>query len=104
MAADLMRYEILLQRGGIYIDFKWQGNRPLDNFLKYESFFIDFDIEDIRFGRPKALGNGFMGAIPNNYHLKMVLTELLNENTLHFAPTISYITGGWIVRNAISDY
>ena len=46
----------------------------MDNFLKYESFFIDFDIDFIRFGRPKALGNGFMGATPNNYHLKAVLT------------------------------
>ena len=44
MAADLMRYELVLKYGGIYVDFKWQGNKPLDNFLKYESFFIDFDI------------------------------------------------------------
>lgn len=41
MAADLMRYEILLHHGGIYLDFKLQGNKPLDNFLKYESFYND---------------------------------------------------------------
>lgn len=74
MAVDLMRYEVILQNGGIYVDFKWQGNRPLDNFLKYESFFIDFDNSYIRFGRPKAVGNGFMGATTNNYHLRAVLT------------------------------
>lgn len=42
MAADLMRYEFLVHHGGIYVDFKWQGNKPFDNFLKYESFFNDF--------------------------------------------------------------
>lgn len=103
LAADLMRYEILVNWGGIYVDFKWQGNKPLDPFLKYESIYIDFDIKDIRFGRPKALGNGFLGGMPNSYHLKIVLTELLTEHTLNFGPDVSYTTGGWVVRKALTD-
>jgi len=32
------------------------------------------DISTLRFGSPKTLGNGAMGATKNNYHLKIVLT------------------------------
>ena len=32
------------------------------------------DIGTIRFGSPKTLGNGVMGATKNNYHLKIVLS------------------------------
>jgi hypothetical protein len=49
----------------------------MDNFLKYQIFFIDIDISNIRFGSPKAVGNGVMGAVPNSYYLKMVLNEFI---------------------------
>lgn len=74
MAADILRYEILLKFGGIYIDFKFEGHKPLDDFLKYETIFADMDIDTIRFGSPKAAGNPFLAATPNNYYLKMTLT------------------------------
>lgn len=35
MASDLFRNELLINYGGIYIDFKFEGIKPLDNFLKY---------------------------------------------------------------------
>lgn len=44
MAADLLRVELLVSYGGIYIDFKFEGMKALDNFLKYENVFNDFDI------------------------------------------------------------
>lgn len=73
----MIRYELLYQYGGIYIDFKFEGKKPMDNFLKYQIFFIDIDISNIRFGSPKAVGNGVMGAVPNSYYLKMVLNEFI---------------------------
>ena len=73
MIADLMRVEILVQQGGIYLDYKFKGQKPMNNFLKYALFFIDFDISDIRLGSPKAVGNGVLGATQNNYHFKIVL-------------------------------
>ncbi len=35
MVSALMRYEIILNLGGIYLDFKFEGRKPLDSFLKY---------------------------------------------------------------------
>ncbi len=63
----------MVQQGGVYLDYKFQGQKPLNNFLKYELFFIDLDISVYRLGSPKAVGNGVLGATQNNYHLKIVL-------------------------------
>lgn len=41
LLADFVRYEVLLNFGGIYFDFKTEGMKPLDPFLKYEIFFTD---------------------------------------------------------------
>lgn len=73
MAVDLFRYEILYNYGGIYIDFKFEGLKPMDEFLKYELFFIDCDLSTWRLGSPKPVGNGVMGALPNSYHLGIML-------------------------------
>ena len=35
MAADLTRYEAVYRFGGLYVDFKMQGVKPADGFLKY---------------------------------------------------------------------
>lgn len=77
MAADLLRLELLVSYGGIYIDFKYEGLKPLDNFLKYEVLFTDCDLGTIRYGIPKAVGNPIIGSVQNNYHLKIVLTQLI---------------------------
>lgn len=53
--------------------------KPLDNFLKYENIFADFDVGIIRYGVPKAVGNPVMGATKNNYYLKYTLAELVIE-------------------------
>lgn len=86
MAADLLRYEVVLRHGGIYIDFKMEGLRPLNNYLKYEVFFVDYDIQSIRFGSPRAVGNPIFAGVKNNYHLNYVLTEIINEYTVPMRP------------------
>jgi len=35
MAADLLRYEVVYQFGGLYVDFKMEGLRPANGYLKY---------------------------------------------------------------------
>ena len=104
MAADILRYETILNFGGIYMDFKFEGHKPLDNFRKYELIFADTDISDIRFGSPKAVGNPFMAATSNNYHLKMTLTELLNERTINFYGSLPEVTGGFVLRKSLTDF
>lgn len=35
MASDLIRYEAVYLYGGLYVDFKMEALKPVDNFLKY---------------------------------------------------------------------
>ena len=65
--------------GGLYFDFKIEGKKPLDNFLKYEAIYTDADIEWIRFGTMLAFGNPIMGATKNNFHIKKLLNEIIYE-------------------------
>lgn len=49
----------------------------MNPFLKYELFFIDADYEKDHYGHPANVGNGIIGAIKHNYHLRLTLTELI---------------------------
>ena len=69
----------MLRFGGIYLDFKTEALKPLDPFLKYEIFFIDMDYTQNGYGNPRFIGNTFIGSIPNNYYLNMILTEIIRE-------------------------
>lgn len=55
------------------MDYKAEGLKPLDPFLKYEIFFNDMDYSREGYGAPEYVGNTFMGAAPNNYYLNLIL-------------------------------
>lgn len=78
--------------------------KPLDNFLKYENIFADFDVGIIRYGVPKAVGNPVMGATKNNYYLKYTLAELVIEQKFQFKIMIPKVTGAYELRKSITDY
>ena len=54
--ASLIRYEAMYNHGGIYFDFKTEGLKPLDPFLKYEIFFTDGALHKRRFPTPTDVG------------------------------------------------
>lgn len=73
-------------------------------FLKYELFFIDVDYDEEHYVYPKNVGNGIMGAIKHNYHMKLVLTELINQDKFDYrAHDFPKIVGGFILRQALTD-
>lgn len=75
--------------------------RPIDPFLKYESFFLDAGNGPERFGEGLAVGIGVLGATQNNYHLKLLLNEILEMDNINFgSKIISQLTGGFVVRKA----
>lgn len=64
------------------MDFKNEGFKPLDNFLKYEILFFNLDRSYLRFNPIPALTNPFLGAPRNSYYFKFILTELILEDNL----------------------
>lgn len=103
LAADLLRYELLYRLGGIYVDFKMEGTKPADNWLKYEVFYLDCDVSYLRFNRPQVIGIGVMGAAPNNYHMKVLLTELILQETINYKSDIPYQSGSFVARRSFND-
>ena len=59
------------------MDFKIEGSKSLEPFLKYEIFFPDADYEKTHYGDPKFVGNPIIGAMPKSYYLHFVLTEII---------------------------
>jgi len=60
MKSDILRYEILRQIGGIYVDTDFECLKPFDDLL-YLKFFtgISYDVQFV-------LYNGLIGSIPNH--------------------------------------
>jgi hypothetical protein len=104
LIADLLRYEILYNWGGIYIDFKMEVLKALDPLLKYTIFFIDGGVDSTRFPTPIALGNGIIGAMQNSDYLSVILSELIQERRINYlSKNIPEVTGGQIARRAFRD-
>ena len=45
-----------------------------------------------------------MAATPNNYHLKMTLTQLVNQRTINFWDSLPFVTGGFALRKSLTDF
>lgn len=91
MLADIMRYEIIYQHGGFYVDTNIQflKNNSLENWITYKlvvaSEMMTFD----RIFRPC----GFFGATPKyGPLLKLISPAYLNTRNIYYSVT-SYETG-----------
>ena len=66
-------------------------------------FFIDVDYEPEHYGEPKNVGNGIIGAIKHNYHMRLVLTELIYQEKFDFDRTdFPHIVGGFVLRKSLT--
>ncbi len=68
--ADLMRYEILYQHGGVYVDADSLCLRRLDPWLLESEMFACWTNE---FDRKRLIANGFVGTIEKNPFLLKVI-------------------------------
>jgi mannosyltransferase OCH1-like enzyme len=77
--ADLMRYEILYQHGGVYADADSFSVRPLDNWLLENEMFAAW--EDT-LSRARLINNAFLGSIPGNPFLEFLIEEIKRKKEL----------------------
>lgn len=71
--SDLMRYEVLLRHGGVYVDADMIALRPLDAFLSFvrKSAFL---VQDRHF--KSLLTNAMMGSMPGHPLLAEMVTRI----------------------------
>lgn len=74
--ADLMRYEILYEEGGIYVDADSSCLRPLDEVLMENHSFACWESEIVR---PGLIHNGFLGFRPRSKLLANLIREIRDD-------------------------
>lgn len=99
----MMRYEAIYQHGGIYVDFKTEGFKPMNPFLKYKIFFTDCNY--VYADQPiKAVGNANIGATKGNFHYEYLLSVLIGEDTFSLTKfDTPKIVGGHVLRNLFTE-
>jgi hypothetical protein len=70
LRADILRYEILLRLGGIYVDVDFECLRPLDGLVEGMRAFAVWSVEG------RWLANGIMGAEPGHPFLEALVERL----------------------------
>jgi inositol phosphorylceramide mannosyltransferase catalytic subunit len=78
--ADLMRYEILFEHGGVYVDADSTSLRPLDSWLLAPRMFAVWESEQ---HRPGLVANTFIGSVPQHPALGAIIraTSRMNKPT-----------------------
>jgi hypothetical protein len=80
----LFSYEVLYNHGGIYLALNAEAKKPLTPFLKYELLFAGFYSPVGFYDAPLSLGREVMGCKKHSYHLRMVLTEIINAERMNY--------------------
>lgn len=97
--SDILRYEILNQFGGLYIDTDFECFHPFD-FLHLN---LDF-YSGIVYGEEFSSTTGLLGSIPNhpilNYLLKRIDKHLISDDIVE----IHEITGPWALAKAFKKF
>lgn len=98
MKSDILRYEILKQYGGIYVDTDFECIKPLD-YLCYLDFFtgVGYDTE-------VQLYIGLIGSVPNHPIIQNSINACGPIYTGHKGSQIMNITGANVFTQAFMDY
>lgn len=71
--ADVMRYEILCEHGGVYVDADSASVRPLDDCLLTTPMFAVWESEE---HAPGLIANGFIGAVARHPALLAIIDRI----------------------------
>lgn len=77
--ADIMRYEILYNEGGITLDADSICLRPLEDWLLEPNEFACWENE---FVRPGLVAAGYLGSVPKSPFFGQIIANLANEQTI----------------------
>lgn len=90
--SDIVRYEILYNNGGFYVDADTIPLLPLDDFFVEDDLFSCYESERLR---PGLIASSFLGASKNNEFIKLVIDELNGMPPIQTKrPDDSWITVG----------
>jgi mannosyltransferase OCH1-like enzyme len=97
--ADILRYELLYNFGGVYIDADSLCLAPLDDFFLDNDSFCCWENEYIRTG---LMSNGYLGACPQNRLMRALRDSISRAKKIDFGPLKAWkVTGPVLLTKAV---
>lgn len=91
--ADILRYEVLKQYGGFFIDADSECIKPLEDFLLDNDSFACYESE---IHRPWLIANGYLAGVPN-----CKLFDLLIKEISGMDPFLMNLYASWILTGPV---
>lgn len=101
--ADILRYEILLKYGGIYVDCDYECLKPIDSLLAGKEFFVCLDAEDWNEDCPNYLNQALLGCTKGHFLMKKIIDELPSWNNFHRGQSVLWRTGPAFISYFLRD-
>ena len=105
---DAIRYLILYEMGGMYVDFDFESLKPIDGLLSDKQ--CCFPQEPVShcgiFRRGFIINNSLMACVPKHVYVKKIIDKVFSEENLRLSFTarnkdvVFDTTGQWVLVNA----
>lgn len=97
--ADILRYELLYNQGGIYIDADTVCANPIEDFMLKNDSFSCWENEYAVTG---LIHNGHIGACPKNNLMSKLVEHIGNQQKIYFGPLHAWkVTGPVLITNMV---
>ena len=101
--SDVLRYEILKDQGGLYVDTDFLClSSEFDKLHDSFSFYAGICLEKV-----VQINNGIMASVPNHPILDACIQQASEEKFMHIScpqTRVLYQTGPWLLTKAIMEY
>ena len=98
--ADILRYELLYNYGGVYIDADTICLNPLDESFLTNDSFTCWENEYVTTG---LIHNGHLGSCPNNELMKELIHHISLQDQIYFGPLHAWkVTGPVLLTNMVN--
>lgn len=103
---DVIRYLILYQMGGMYVDFDCESLKPMDDLLlDKQCCFSQEPVSHCRIAqRPYIFNNSLMASVPKHWFMKQIIEKVFSKETLELSATtggnkdfVFQTTGQWML-------
>lgn len=95
--ADILRYELLYDHGGVYIDADTICLNPLEDFFLQNDSFACWENE---YSVTGLIHNGHLGSCVNNELMRHLITHIGNQQRIYYGPLHAWkVTGPVLLTN-----
>lgn len=97
--ADILRYQLLYDQGGFFIDADSECVNPLDDFLLDNECFCCWENEEVRKG---LMANGYLASVKDCRLMDLIMKRVETFENMNYHPLETWsITGPLLLTNTV---